>query len=219
MSNFYKPETIRLEEVKERTLTSDLVPSRASLTEGIDQLFSTITKTGVNTLADLQKMLKNQSKMEAFCSQSGISLEKLTLLRREVESYRLKTFKLAEIDWLPRDEIGRLINFGIGTSGDVLKKLETAGSVEILAEKTCVGVEVLSQVFSLCDLARVQWVSPNFARWLNEAGYRYSREIAVADAQKLSTDLERINSDGRYFTGKIGKSDIKRLIHAAQYAE
>lgn len=219
MSNFSKPETIRLEAVKERILTSDLVPSRASLTEGIDQLFDVIATAGANTLADLQKLLKNQNKMEVYCSQSGISIEKMALLRREVESYRSKPFKLAEVDWLPRDEIGRLINLGIGTSGDVLKELEAAGSVENLADKTGVDMNVLIQLVSLCDLASVQWVSLNFARWLAEAGYTRPREIAAADPQKLSADLVRINADGNYFNGKIGLRDIKRLIHAAQYAE
>ena len=219
MSNFGRPQTIRLEEVKERILTSDLVPSRASLTEGIDQLFDMIAAAGINTLADLQKFLKNQSKMEMYCSQNGISMEKTALLRREVESYRPKPFKLAEVDWLPRDEIGRLINFGIGTSVDILMELEAAGRVEKLADKTGVDGDVLSQLVSLCDLASVQWVSLNFARWLAEAGYARPREVAAADAQKLSSDLELINVEGKFFHGKIGMRDIKRLIHAAKYAE
>ena len=219
MSNFCKPETIRLEDVKERILTSDLVPSRASLSEGIDQLFDMIARTGANTLADLQKLLKNQSKMELYCSQDGISTEKMALLRREVESYRSKSFKLAEVDWLPRDEIGRLINLGIGTSEDVLKELETARSVEYLADNTGVDVDVLSQLVSLCDLVSVQWVSLNYARWLAEAGYARPQEVAVADPQELSAEMERVNVDGKFFHGKIGLRDIKRLIHAAQYAE
>ncbi len=219
MSNFSKPETIRLDEVKERILSSDLVPSRASLTEGINQLFDGIALTGINTLADLHKLLKNQSKMGMYCNLNDISMEKMALLRREVESYRPKPFKLAEVNWLPRDEIGRLINLGIGTSEDFLKELEAAGCVENLADKTGVETDLVNQLVSLCDLTRIQWVSLNFARMLAEAGYTRPREIVTADAQKLGADLERINVDGKYFNGKIGLRDIKRLIHAAKYTE
>lgn len=218
MSNFGKPETVGLDEVKERILSSDLVPSRASLADDTDQLFDMIAKTGIHTLADLQKMIRNQSKIELFCSQGSISLEKMILLRREVESYRPKSFKLAEVEWLPRDEIGRLINLGISTSEDVLKELEAVEDVEHLAYKTRVKLDVLNHLVNLCNLAKVQWVSLNFARMLIEAGYAYPQVIAAADAEKLCNDLERINPDGKFFNGKIGKRDIKRLIHATQYA-
>lgn len=218
MRNFSKPETVGLDELKERILSSYLVPSRACLADGTDQLFDSLAKTGIKTMADLLKMTKNQKKMEAFCSQSGISLDKIVLLRREVESYRPKSFKLSEVDIIPQDEIARLIALGIGTSEDVLKELESAEDLKHLADKTGVSFDVLNRLVELCNLAKVQWVSLKFARMLAEAGYPSPKEIAAADAGKLCSDLERINAGGRFFNGKIGLRDIERLVHAAQYA-
>jgi hypothetical protein len=76
---------------------------------------------------------------------------------------------------------------------------------------------ILESLVQLADLTRVQWVSPTAARMLVEAGYDSVSKLAVADAEDLCEALVRINEGGRFFKGKIGLRDIKRLVKAASY--
>jgi hypothetical protein len=66
-------------------------------------------------------------------------------------------------------------------------------------------------------LMRVQWVSPTFARMLIVAGYDSAVKVAEANADDLCEALASINAGGKFFKGKIGLRDIKRLVQAASY--
>jgi hypothetical protein len=80
-----------------------------------------------------------------------------------------------------------------------------------------VDISVLEELVLLADLTRVQWVSPTAARMLLEAGYSSPSEVAAADPEGMCEALERVNQGDRFFRGKIGLRDIKRLVHAAGY--
>jgi hypothetical protein len=82
---------------------------------------------------------------------------------------------------------------------------------------TGVDAENIKMLAQLANLTRVQWVSPTFARMLIDAGYHSCSELVAADADELCEALERLNVGGKFFKGKIGLRDIKRLIHAASY--
>jgi hypothetical protein len=128
-----------------------------------------------------------------------------------------KPFKLIEVDWLPREQLSRLIDAGIGNSDDL--RAATQGEVGItqLVEKSGVEQSTLDYLVSLADLGTVQWVSLNFARMLHEAGYASAKSVAKADAEVLCERLEQINAGGKYFNGKVGLRDIKRLVHSASF--
>jgi len=217
MRNFTKPETITLAEVKARIRSTDLVPSRQSLVESIDHDFEHLDLQGLQTMADLMNALKNPSRLEALSQAAEIDSQKLVLLRREIESYNPKPFKLTEIDWLSRQTILRLIDQGIGNSANLYEITKEEDGVTKLLNSTGIDPEESQILASLADLARVQWVSLNFARMLLAAGIKSSQELALADANQLCLDLERINGGGNFFNGKIGLRDVKRLIHSAGY--
>ncbi len=61
-------------------------------------------------------------------------------------------------------------------------------------------------------------MSPTAARMLVEAGYDSTSKVAAADGGDLSEALARVNERGRFFKGKIGLRDVRRLIRAAGYA-
>jgi len=139
------------------------------------------------------------------------------LLRREVESYSPKPFKLIEADWLPREEIAKLTVIGIGNAEDLRQAAATQGGVPQLEHKTGIDHKVLEELIDLSELGKIQWVSINFARMLREAGYSNANAVAEANAEVLCERLEQVNSGGKFFNGKIGLRDIKRLVHSAGY--
>ncbi|PKO02382.1 MAG: hypothetical protein CVU43_08110 [Chloroflexi bacterium HGW-Chloroflexi-5] len=215
--DYSKPETISLDDLRERIKSTDLVPSRAVLMEEIDTVFDKLKQQGLQTWLDLQKAIKNPKKIEDFAKKSGIDFQYLVLLRREIEGYRPKPFNLNVIDWVPQEVINKLLNDGITSSDQLYSKYGDLQSRILFADKTGIDREMMDYLANLASLCRVQWVSPTAGRMLIEAGYETCQKISTADGNELFEAMNRVNKQGNYFKGTIGLRDIKRLIVAAQY--
>lgn len=215
--DYSKPETVSLDDMRERIISTDLVPSRAVLMEEIDTVFDKLKHQGLQTWLDLQIAIKNPKKIEDFAKKSGIDFEYLVLLRREIEGYHPKPFNLNVIDWVPQEVIKKLLNDGITSSDQLYSKYGDLQSRFLFADKTGIDREMMDYLANLASLCRVQWVSPTAGRMLIEAGYETCQKISTADGNELFEAMNRVNKQGNYFKGTIGLRDIKRLIVAAQY--
>jgi hypothetical protein len=140
------------------------------------------------------------------------------LLRREIEGYFPKPIGLKTFDWLPKDEIAKLEQNGICDTAALYEATSSAKRRTELAKSTGAAVASLEALARLADLTRVQWVSPTVARMLVLAGYDSAAKVAAAEAEELNEALVRVNAGDRFFKGKIGLRDIKRLVLAASYA-
>jgi hypothetical protein len=210
-------EHISLDELQKRIEATDLVPSRASLLEKMESKMKALKQQGITTLARLRNELKTSKRLEALANATGIEAQYLTLLRREFESYFPKPFALKSFDWLPRSEIAKLERNGIKDTAALYEATTSRQKRTTLATSTGIDVTLLEALAQLADLTRVQWVSPTAARMLVEAGWSSAAGLARTDADELCEALARVNAGNRFFKGKIGLRDVKRLIHAAQY--
>jgi predicted flap endonuclease-1-like 5' DNA nuclease len=217
MAYYIAAENVNLDDLRVRIERTDLVPSRASLLDGIKMKFDTLERRGITTLASLRFELKNANRLEAVSQATGIDTQYLILLRREIESYFPKPIALKSFDWLPKAEIARLEANGLRDTAVLHKATSSAKSKTELAKSTGVDAALLETLVRLADLSRVQWVSPTTARMLLQAGYNSAAQLAAADPEQLCESLERVNQAGRFFKGKIGLRDIKRLIRSASY--
>jgi predicted flap endonuclease-1-like 5' DNA nuclease len=210
-------EKIRLDGLRKRIEETDLVPSRASLTDGIGGKFKALEGRGITTLARLRGELKTAKRLESVAKETGIDPQYLILLRREIEGWFPKPFPLKAFDWLPKGAVAKLEQTGVR---DTPALYEAAGSPRAraaLAKSIHLDASVLEALCRCAELTRVQWVSPTAARMLVETGCDSVSKLAAADAEDLCGALERANSGGRFFQGKIGLRDVKRLIRAAGY--
>jgi predicted flap endonuclease-1-like 5' DNA nuclease len=210
-------ENISLDDLQKRIEATDLVPSRTSLLDGIQAIMTALAGQGITTLARLRNELKNVKRLETLAKATGIDLQYLTLLRREIEGYFPKPIALKDFDWLPKGEIAQLEKNGIGDTAALYAVASSTGAGAELAKSTGVDAAVLESLAQLADLTRVQWVSPTAARMLVEAGYDSASKVAAANAEDLCEALARVNEGNRFFKGKIGLRDIKRLVRAASY--
>ncbi|MGV8083606.1 MAG: DUF4332 domain-containing protein [Coriobacteriia bacterium] len=217
MAYYIDAEKLTLDDVGKRIEATDLVPSRAPLLDGIEAAMSALKAYGITTLAQLRSELKTAKRLDATAQATGIGEQYLTLLRREVESYFPKPTVLKAFDWLPESEIAKLERSGIRDSAALYAEANAPKDRAALAESTGVDADVLESFARLVDLTRVQWVSPTTARMLVEATYDSTSKLAAADAEVLCEALEQANRGNRFFKGKIGLRDIKRLIQAARY--
>lgn len=210
-------EKISLDDLRKRIEATDLVPSRASLLDGLGLKIKALEKQGIVTLADLRKELKTAKRMEALATSTGIAVQYLTLLRREVEGWFPKPFPLKDFDGLPQSEVTKLERAGIRDSAALYEATDSQSRRTALAKSTGVDDATLETFAHLVDLTRVQWTSPTAARMLLEAGCDSVSKLAGMDADELCEALARVNAGNKFFKGRIGLRDVKRLIQAAGY--
>ena len=210
-------ENLGLDDLQKRIEETDLVPSRAPLLEKLGPNMKALEGQGITTLARLRDELKNSKRLEAVAKATGIEVQYLTLLRREIEGYFPKPLALKRFDWLPTSEIARLERNDIKDTATLYEATDNRQKRTALAKSTGIDGAVLETLAQLADLTRVQWASPTVARMLLEAGCKSAAELAKADADELDAVFPRLNAGNRLFKGKIGLRDIKRLIHAARY--
>jgi len=206
----FDAETISLSSLKERIVTTDLVPSREPIKQGLEDALSRLDDLGVKNLAMLRKELKDNKRLFAIAEQTGIDKDYLALLRREAESYYPKPFNLKEFDWIPEEETGKLATAGIKTTADLFES-------PVKAQGYGVEPGLLDHLLKCADLTRIQWVSPLFARMLTAAGYEAPADVAAADPDALDQGMQAVNTEHAWFKGRIGLRDIKRLIDASRY--
>ena len=206
----FDAETISLTALKERIMSTDLVPSREPIKTGLDDVLAKLTGQGIQNLAMLRKELKDNKRLFAIADQTGIDKDYLALLRREVESYIPRAINLAEFDWIPTEEIAKLEASGNKTTADLFENPEKARAAGVPAEQ-------MEHLLKCADLTRIQWVSPLTARMLLTVGYDTPASVAGAVPEKLDKGMQTVNTENAWFKGRIGLRDIKRLIDAARY--
>lgn len=208
-------EKISLDDLRKRIEATDLVPSRAFLLDGLGTKIKALEKQGIITLAELRNELKTAKRLEALAKSTGVEAQYLTLLRREIEGWFPKPSPLKDFDWLPKSEIAKLERNGIRDAAMLYKATDSKSKRTALAKSADMDIATLEMFAQLVDLTRVQWVSPTAARMLLEVGCNSTAKLAMADADELYEALARVNTGDRFFKGRIGLRDVKRLIHAA----
>ncbi len=208
---------ISLDDLRKRIEATDLVPSRASLLDGLGLKMKALEKQGIVTLADLRNEFKTAKRLESLSKSTGIETQYLTLLRREVEGWFPKPFPLKDFDGLPQSEVAKLERAGIRDSAALYEATDSQSKRTALANNLGMDSATLETFAQLVDLTRVQWTSPTAARMLLEAGCDSDSKLAGMDADELYEALARVNAGNKFFKGRIGLRDVKRLIQAAGY--
>lgn len=192
---------------------SDLIPSHLPLLEGLEGKIQCLQRHGLRTVADLREKWRTKSRLAALAKETGIAMEYLVLLRREVEGYFPKPVALTLFPGVAQSTVCKLAGMGIHDSAQLL----AAVGSEALAAAFRADADALTTLIQLADLARIRWVSPGFARMLVAAGYNDSAQVAAADAQLLHSALHRANENGAFSRTQIGFRDVQRLIHWGRF--
>ena len=215
MSYYIDDNKVTLTALRERIEKTDLVPSRQAILDGIAEKFATLEGLEIITLAALRNEMKTPKRISELAGKSGLDEDYLKLLRREIEGYFPKPIKLTDFDWMPADELTKLIQYGIKDSAMLFEAMET--DTTALQAATAVDNEVLQKLCKCCSLTRIQWVSARTARMIILSGYNTPEELATAKAEDLDAGFKRVNADGSFYKGVIGLRDVQRLIDGANY--
>jgi len=168
----------------------DMIPSRVSLKEDLDDRFSVLENAGITNLKELITALKTKPKIEEFSRETGLSIQYLTLLSREARSYLPNPVRLDKFPGVSSTIIEKLEVVGIKNSRHLFNAAQTKVEREELAQQAKVPIERLDELFGLSDLSRVYGVGPVFARMIYDVGVQSVHEFAQYSASEFVTIYE-----------------------------
>ncbi len=190
---------ITLQEYRELLKKQNLLPSRRILFQDVDANFSKIAGQGIGNMAQLKKALSTPEKLAAFAASSGISEEYLNILRRETGSLEQKPVPLSHFPGMDAARVSTLNKEGIKTSKDCWEKQT-----------------VQDELYSLCDLVRINGVGPMAAKAFFEAGYTSVADVAQANAEDMLRRISVVNQAKQYYKAVLGAKDMQFCIDYAK---
>lgn len=214
MSSQYhlNPQKVSLKRFQTSLESRKLIPSRVMLKEKLQSRFSTIHSAGVNTLEDLLDVLKSKPKVEAFSKKTGLSIDYLTLLKRESGSYFPNPVQLNKFSGVNNKAISKLEEAGIKNSKQLFDKVSEIDDRTALLSDSGVPEADLNELVHLSDLSRLYGVGPVFARMLYNIGIDSVKSFIHHSAEEIITIYEDINKKKADFT----VSDIQFTLEMAR---
>jgi hypothetical protein len=216
MGYYVDLENISINKYKEILKSADLLPSRMILKDNIDHNFSVLNNQKVQNVEELMEILKSKNKLQDFSKRSGLSEEFLTILIREIKSYRQTPNKLKDFPCIAGDVVTELENVGIRNTLQLFDKVITIQGRKDISSQTGIKDDEVLKLTKLADLSRIRWVNHTFAYVLLEAKYDTAEKVANADFNELYEAVKQLNEKRNLYKGHIGLHDMKLCIEAAK---
>lgn len=207
---------ISLKKYKAELAQSELLPSRKILQDELDKRFENLENHEIKNLDELLQTLKTPEKIKKFSDTTGLPLEYLQILKREVASYLPKPVKIADFPSVKKTVSVKLDELGINNTRQLFSLVKDEKSRKNLSQETGIPYNTILELTKLCDVCRIRWVGANFARLLVDSEYDTLEKITNADYQILYKKLVQINKEKKYFKGMFGANDMKLCILAAK---
>jgi hypothetical protein len=201
-----------LEKLKYLFKNTRLLPSQQILQENIDERFASLEQNDVDNLQQLQKALKTKSDVQSFAKVTGLPLDYLTILRREVNSYQPKPINLKDFPGVNPEVIQKLGQIGIKNTKQLFANVLTQKERSEFAKQTQIEYEDILELTKLTDVARMKWVGPKFARLLIESEYDTVEKVANSNYEELYQALVRTNEESGVYKVKFGIEDLKSWV-------
>lgn len=207
---------IELGQYLEELSQKELLPSRSALKFGLEKRFTQISRQGIRNLQDLRAALKTKKRLEDFATRSGVNMEYLILLAREINSMESRPVKLRDFPNVDMASVQALEGIGIDSSEQLFNASTNKEKREHLIEMTGIKPSRLDELVRLSDLVRIQWVGTAFARILWLANIDTVEKVASSDEQELYQKIGSVMEKSYIGIAKLGMKDAKRCIHAAR---
>jgi hypothetical protein len=205
--------TFSLEKLKTQIKETRLLPSQQVLKDDLDERFACLERNGIENLEQLQKVLKTKSDVLSYAEETGLPVDYLTVLRREVNSYQPKPIKLKDFPGVDPEVIQKLEQIGIKNTKQLFPNILTLQDRHEFGEQHQIQQDDILELTKLTDVARLKWVGPKFARLLIESDYDTVEKIANSNYEELYRALVRTNERHNIYKGKFGLEDMKLWVN------
>jgi hypothetical protein len=187
MKDYYHidTETYSLQKFKSDIGARDLIPSRVSLKDELDERFEILQNNGLTNLKELIDALKTKAKIADFSEKTGLPVEYLTLLRREANSYLPNPVRIDTFSGIPSEYVDRLAVEGMNNTRQLFNAaIEKSERVQI-SQRTGIPMDILTEAVCLSDLVRAYGIGPVFARMLYDVGIKSIKDFVGQSAEEL----------------------------------
>lgn len=205
--------TKSIEWLKKYLETSKLLPSQQVLKEKTGERFGILIQSDIKNLHDLQQALKNKNNVQHFSVQTGLPLDYLTILRREVNSYHPQPRKISDFPFIKSEVKGKLQTIGIKDTIQLFSCVATREEREKLIQEIAITGDEVLILAKAVDLMRIRYVNHTFTNLLLHSSYDTVSKIQKADYTKLYQELYALNENQIYFKGNFGASDMELFIN------
>ncbi len=209
--------TISLDDYMTMLLNMNLIKSRMMLRENIFERFNLIKNQGIEDLEQLSNALKSKKKKEQFAEISGVDIEYLSVLIREVNSLHPKPNLFRDLPCIDKQVVKRLEITGYKDTYSIYEQIMDKSKCQRLEDMLAISKDTMNMIINYVDISRIRWVNHTFAFVLMKVGYDTAIKIARADCNKLYTLIKTTNSEQQIYKGNIGINDIKILIEWANW--
>jgi len=193
----------------------DMIPSRVVLKEKIEERFEILNDIGIKNLKTLIDTLKTKQKIEMFSKKTDLSIDYLSILKREASSYLPKPIRLKDFSGIDSKDIESLKDIGINNTRQLFNKGITGEQLNQLSQLTSIPMERLNELASLSDLARLYGVGPVFARIIFDVGIKSVKTFVKYKAE----DFINIYENKTQKKADFGVNDIRFSIELAKELE
>jgi len=205
-------EKYSLQKFKKNLESRDVIPSRVSLKDELDERFKILEINSITNLKELIDALKTKLKIELFSEETGLTIEYLTLLRREAKSYLPNPVRLDKFPGIPTKYVNRLETEGIINSRQLFNEAKGRNERERLLQRTEIPFEILNELVCLSDLARAYGVGPVFARIIYDVGIKSIKEFVENTAE----DFIKIYEEKEQKKADFGVNEIQFSLELAK---
>ncbi|MBC8375863.1 MAG: DUF4332 domain-containing protein [FCB group bacterium] len=167
---YIDPKKYSLEKFRISLESRELIPSRQILKNNLKQYFDILASSGIKNISELLAVLGSKPKIAEFAEKTGLSVEYLTILRREANSYFPTHVKLSRFIGVDKALVLKLEEQGITSTKKLFDLASNREQLSAFLKISGLLREDLSQLISLSDLSRLYGVGPAFAGILYEAG-------------------------------------------------
>jgi len=209
-------ERITLEEFFSKLQEVSVLPSQKVLREAPEERRLCLQKQGIHHLHELEAALKSKRRIAELSAKTGLTLDYLTLMRRELDRYHPRPIVFAEIPGLNEHVLEKLSQNNIRNTMHLFDMVITAENRQHLADRTGITLDEVAELTRLADVSRIMWTTPAFVRLLVEAGYDSVEKIADADCRTMYERLAATNGAKSYYRGRLTERDIWLFIRYAK---
>jgi hypothetical protein len=208
-------EKYSLQQFKESLRSREMIPSRVSLKDNLEERFRILENSGIRNHKELMDKLKTKPRIEQFSKETGLAIDYLTLLNREAKSYLPNPIRLDKFPGVDRKAVEKLEAVGIKNSRHLFNAAKDRTEREQLSGRTEIPIEILDELVGLSDLSRAYGVGPVFARMIYDVGIKSIQELIAYTAE----DLIRIYEQKTQKKTDFGVNEIQFSLELARELE
>ena len=209
---FVDTDKFAIDKFKNILWTKEILPGRIILKEKLEERFELLKSKNIKTLSDILEMLKTKQKIDKFSKKTELSVEYLTILRREANSYVSVPVKLIDFPIIETDIISKLESQGIKDSKQLFEIAAKLKDRQKLSEKFKLQLDKLTELVSLCDLVRITGVGPVFARIIYDSEIFTVKNFLSYDSVDLLERLTITNGEKGLTKAKFSLKDIEYCL-------